>query len=299
MNEPDQTYFLSQWIEGRLTDEELKTKVSPSDFNAYLQLRQTLNGLTFPEPDMERQYRAIKDKKIERLDRVPKMIKLRAWLSVAAAVLLLFGVYRFVTPNARSTGYGQTAQVALADGSEVMLNSRSTLTYPNFFAYRRKLQLEGEAFFKVRKGRDFTVETHLGKVSVLGTQFNVNAQNDYFEVICYQGKVRVDHKQSVWVLQKGEAVRFYRQSAEQWKPQEPAPAWLNHESAFKNAPLETVLLQFTNQYKQPVIYPDSIKALRFTGSFTHRDMQTALRSICTPLQMRFAPTTDGKIVLSE
>lgn len=299
MNESDKEYFLSGWIEGRITDEELKAKVSPPDFNAYLQLRQSLAGLSFPEPDLEKHYRAIKDKKAESLERKARTIQWPVWFSAAAAVLLLFGIYQFVTPNVQSTGYGQSAKVQLADGSEVTLNSRSSLTYPNFFTYRRKLRLDGEAFFKVQKGQTFTVETNLGKVSVLGTQFNVIAQKDYFEVVCYQGKVKVGHRQSALVLEKGEAVRFYKGSAEEWEPQESTPAWLNHESTFKNAPLETVLLQFANQYKRKVVYPDSIRAIRFTGSFTHLDMPTALRSICTPLQMRFTPTTDGKIVISE
>lgn len=298
MNEPDKDYFLSEWIEGRMTDEDLKAKVSPSQFTAYLQLRQSLSGLSFPGPDMESQYRAIKNKKIESLDR-PKTIRLHTWLSIAAAVLLLFGIYRFVTPNRQSTGYGQNAGIELADGSEVILNSRSSLAYPNFFAYRRKLQLEGEAFFKVSKGRTFTVETELGEISVLGTQFSVIAQQNYFEVVCYEGKVKVSHKQSELVLTQGQAVRFYEGTTEEWKTPSTGPEWLHRESAFKSAPLETVLRQFTNQYNRQVIYPDSLKGVRFTGSFTHKDIETALRSICTPLQMQFTQTADGKITLSE
>lgn len=294
-------YFLSEWIEGRLTDAELQAKVSPSEFAAYLKLRQSLDHLAFPEPDLELHYRAIKQKKVESLDRKPaRTVALFPWLAAAAAVLLFFGAYQFFYfSNRVATGYGQTSKVYLADGSEVILNNRSSLAYPNGLALRRKLELSGEAFFKVSKGQRFTVETTRGSVSVLGTQFNVIAQKDYFEVSCYEGKVSVIHQKNNQILTQGQSVRFYQNQTEQWQSTKPEPDWIHGESSFKNAPLEAVLLQLENQYHRTIDYPESLKNVRFTGSFTHHNLQTALRSICIPLQMKCDQAPDGTIVFSE
>lgn len=292
-------YFLSQWIEGRMTDTELKQKVSATDYEAFLQLRQSLGGLKFADPDMETNYRSIKDKKIANLDRKPKRIRMYALVSVAAVLLLLVGLYQvFVFSNQAATDYGQTRQLDLADGSQVILNNRSSVAYPNGFALWRKIELNGEAFFRVSKGKTFTVETPSGSVTVLGTQFNVISRNGFFEVGCYEGKVCVISQKRQVVLQKGQSVRFYENAVERWAQTETDPGWTHGESSFKNAPIESVLLQLENQYNRKVVYPQSLKNIRFTGSFTHADIETALRSICTPLQVRFT-NTDGTIVLAE
>lgn len=294
-------YFLSEWIEGRITDEALKAKVSTADFEAYLKLRASLARLGFAAPDMEQQYRAIKDKKIASLDRKPKRIRLYALFSAVAALLLLFAMYQFfVFSNQSVTGYGQTTQLTLSDGSQVQLNNKSSVSYPNWFALGREISLQGEAFFKVSKGKTFTVQTASGNVTVLGTQFNVISREGYFEVSCYEGKVCVVARNRKAVLRKGQSIRFYQDQSERWEqPASVSPGWIRGESTFRNAPLEAVVQQFENQYHHKVVYPESLKSVRFTGSFTHNDLKVALRSICTPLQMRFDEKADGKIVFSK
>jgi Fe2+-dicitrate sensor, membrane component len=65
----------------------------------------------------------------------------------------------------------------------VNLNSSSQLSYSkNKWDSKREVTLNGEAFFKVSKGSTFDVITLNGKVSVLGTQFNVKQRENYFEV---------------------------------------------------------------------------------------------------------------------
>ena len=288
--------FLSEWIEGRMTDEALRQKVSPDDYAAYLKLRDALAGLSLAEPDLERHYQMVKQKKIDALDAKPKTRPLYVWLGAAAALLLFFGIYRFVTPNVLATGHGQTADMVLADGSEVTLAGQSSLSYPNWFAYRRTLELRGEAYFKVSKGRTFTVQTQQGTVTVLGTRFNVLVLPDYFEVTCFEGKVQVVSGTSQ-VLEKGQAVRFLGREKENYGTPQSEPAWLHRESIFDSAPLEAVLLQLSRQYNRKILCPDSLKTVRFTGSFTHNDLQTALRSVATPLQKEFKTGTNGILTL--
>lgn len=75
---------------------------------------------------------------------------------------------------------GRQFRLVLDDGSEVWLNAGSRLEYPATFenASERRVRIEGEAFFEIKRDtcRPFCVELGDGEcIRVLGTSFNVNA----------------------------------------------------------------------------------------------------------------------------
>lgn len=84
--------------------------------------------------------------------------------------------------NTLSTAKGETYKVNLPDGTEVWLNAASSLKYAaNLLQYgKRKVSLQGEAYFQVAKDKahPFVVETEKQLVEVLGTHFNINAYSD-------------------------------------------------------------------------------------------------------------------------
>ena len=90
---------------------------------------------------------------------------------------------------------GKMVKIILEDGSEAWINARSKITFPNrFVGNERKIQLEGEAFFKVTKdkNRPFIVETKDLSTQVLGTEFNVKSSNtQQAQVTLLTGKVEV------------------------------------------------------------------------------------------------------------
>ncbi|MGN0002249.1 MAG: FecR domain-containing protein [Sphingobacterium composti] len=80
---------------------------------------------------------------------------------------------------------GSTYRVILADGSRVVLNAMTTLTYPIVFAKNsREVTLSGEGYFEIEKSSKagkripFIVHTTQQQVSVTGTQFNIRAYAD-------------------------------------------------------------------------------------------------------------------------
>lgn len=76
---------------------------------------------------------------------------------------------------------GQRTNIALTDGTEVWLNSSTTISYdPTFRGKDRVVHLDGEAYFEVKenKSKPFIVKTDKGEVRVLGTKFNVDAYSD-------------------------------------------------------------------------------------------------------------------------
>ena len=95
----------------------------------------------------------------------------------------------------------------LPDGSVATLNAQSSISYePGEWSSARRVELNGEAFFEVKKGTPFLVKTPYGDVQVLGTSFNVDARKDHFSVACFTGSVRVVAASRSQVLSPGERV---------------------------------------------------------------------------------------------
>ena len=91
---------------------------------------------------------------------------------------------------------GKQIRVTLNDGSVIDLNSGSRIVYPSIFAGKeRRIQLYGEAMFDVEPdaNRPFIVETFACDVKVLGTHFNVIADEakNQFSTALFRGKVAV------------------------------------------------------------------------------------------------------------
>lgn len=91
---------------------------------------------------------------------------------------------------------GQRAELTLADGTKVWLNSRSTLTFPGEFKGEvRDVKLDGEGYFVVARNENqpFVVETNRYDVRVLGTEFNVTAyaEDSVWETSLLKGSVEI------------------------------------------------------------------------------------------------------------
>ena len=91
---------------------------------------------------------------------------------------------------------GQRAEVTLADGTHVWLNSRSTLKFSEqFSANTRNVELDGEGYFSVQHNEKspFTVQTPKYTIQVLGTEFNVKAYHNspLFETALIKGSVEI------------------------------------------------------------------------------------------------------------
>ena len=125
---------------------------------------------------------------------------------IAAVVALAVGVgWGFVAHRERGweqltnrvvVPAGQRITLTLQDGTSVWLNSGAEIEYPALFAGdTRQVRLKGTALFDVSHdaGHPFVVETYACRVEVLGTRFNVNAdeQHGIFSTALLRGSVRV------------------------------------------------------------------------------------------------------------
>jgi len=113
----------------------------------------------------------------------------------------------------KSTDKGQQLTIRLVDGTQVVLNANSSITYPEFFnEHTRKVEVTGEVYFEVAHDPEhpFVVDAGVFSSKVLGTSFNVinRADEQLNMVSLVSGKVEVTQKtqkQNV-ILAPGEEV---------------------------------------------------------------------------------------------
>lgn len=113
-----------------------------------------------------------------------------------------------------STGSGESKELMLPDSTVVILSAASSIEYPSDYMERpgREVFLQGNAFFKVTHDphhKQFVVHAGSLAVTVLGTQFNVNARSAATEVGLVNGKVKVtsDKAETAYML-PGDKVRL-------------------------------------------------------------------------------------------
>lgn len=131
--------------------------------------------------------------------------RLYIYISSAAAVLafVLLGFWLNSATVTVNTQYGERKSVTLPDGSLVVLNANSSLSYPLLWRinHRRNVQLKGEAYFRVvhlntdakhiaEKDR-FRVQTERLHIEVLGTEFNVKDRNQTAKISLTKGSISV------------------------------------------------------------------------------------------------------------
>lgn len=113
-----------------------------------------------------------------------------------AIVVLSSPAFRFAMTPAQeyATGAGEVRSVTLADGSKVLLNGATRIS-ARIGGDRRQVALEaGEALFDVEHdaSRPFSVSAGQGRVTVLGTRFDLALNGDRVDLAVERGLVRFD-----------------------------------------------------------------------------------------------------------
>ncbi len=294
-------HYLSDWLAEKISDEQLQQLVSEEDFLAFQKIKKMLDTSTVSARDISASFDIIKQKIAAKKEvKTRKILPLWSY-AVAACLVISFGLYQlYFMSNEVQTSFGDTKTIVLKDDSTITLNAKSKVCYSNLFQYNRTIELDGEAFFEVEKGGSFVVKTALGTVEVLGTKFNVTVLQDYFEVVCYEGKVQVEEAERTTILTQGESVRVYNHTFENWADiTSTKPLWISGETNVNKVPMKYVFAKFEDQFDVKVNFPKNIEDITFTGSFDNRNMETALQSICIPLHLKFSKTSSETIQISK
>ena len=167
---------------------------------------------------------------------------------------------------------GQTYKLALADGTNVMLNAESELTFPSEFdTDRREVFLKGEAFFQVTHNEKapFIVHTDQLDVQVLGTTFNVSGYNNenMLKVTLVEGSIRIHQQGDSVKIRPNEQYNYNKNTREkrvQTVDTELFTSWVNDEYIFKDTTLDEIFSRSNHWYMCAVTYESpSLKEKRF------------------------------------
>jgi ferric-dicitrate binding protein FerR (iron transport regulator) len=282
--------ILHKWLNGSATAEELNILKSSPEYASYIKIAEASSGLEAPVPDSDRNFAAIESRRGNKA-KVKKLNPFGLVLKVAAilAVIVAGYVYMNSLNTTISTQIAEKQNFLLPDNSKVTLNANSTIEYnKNDWNKKRELELNGEAFFKVTKGHTFSVKTASGVVSVLGTQFNVFSRGELFFINCYEGLVSVAFNDTLIKLPAGSELKIEKGKViAHTESNKTSPSWPVDESSYENASLATVLQELERQYPITITAQFDNADRRFTGSFTHKDLDLALKSICDPLHLAY------------
>jgi len=208
---------------------------------------------------------------------------LRSWQLVAAVITALLVVSSLAIlsldgENEFETSYGQNKNIQLPDGSIVVLNANSTVTYSSKWDtdQPREIWLKGEAFFSVKhtsNSQKFIVHTNDLDVQVLGTKFNVNTRRENTQVILNSGKVKLylaNAADRVVDMKPGEMVNFSKKAEHLEKQTVRASkysAWVEKKLVFEDASMKEIaqVLEDTYGLKVKFLDPELLK-LTFTGT---------------------------------
>lgn len=194
----------------------------------------------------------------------------------------------YLDKGAISTGIGERRTVILDDGTKVVLNANSRLSVGDY-TLSRNVNLDGEAFFDVKKDpeRPFTVHGGGLYIKVLGTSFNVRAypgiQNTTVSV--KTGKVQVDDsRKNLYTLSPDENISYDRKSNDFKLEQATYPletSWLSDDVRLDRATFEELDQYFKNFYGTS-LHTEDAKVLMDHYNITFRtskSMEASMKEI--------------------
>ncbi len=209
----------------------------------------------------------------------------------------------------------QAMLITLEDGSSVLLQPHSRLSYPTTFDdTARKVVLSGEAFFEVAKNpaRPFYVYANELVTKVLGTSFTVKAfeQDAQVEVIVKTGKVWVYTHKSQSQKEVLQATLLPQQQATLLRTQlalqksltstevlQALPTIQTQQFEFKHTPLATVFRTLEETYHVEIEYnEEQMKACELTASLGDEPLYEKIRLICNVIEASYEIHNDTIVI---
>ena len=248
------------------------------------------------------------------------------WLaaaSAAAAILLLANnlhlsrktkeltetYTQVTTPYTIQVPEGSRTTVSLPDGSQVTLNSGSSIAYNHDFGiFDRKVELKGEGYFVVAKDpeKPFSLSVDAVTVNVTGTTFNVNAYDDeeYILVSLIEGRVCLTNSRNESLnLYPNEEASFSRRTGVMSKKKaevKNSTDWTDGGFTFENTPFTTIAHRLERKFNiRIIIDSERLKNQYYTATFSsEKSVYDILREIDVENQYEWRET-DGGLIITE
>lgn len=217
--------------------------------------------------------------------------------------MLAAGIFAVRSTPSLATGVGEIRQTPLADGSNVTLDTATSLK-PRFSSSGRDIRLDqGRALFRVAHDsrRPFVVEAAGIRVRAVGTVFSV-ARNDAIEVIVSEGIVEVTGGRGGVVLKAGQRGRFAAgqpASTEQVSAEALARAldWRDGRLELQGQTLASAVTTINRYNNRPIVVTDrSLAEEPLYGVFRTDDPEGFARTAALGLGARSSVESDRIVI---
>lgn len=219
----------------------------------------------------------------------------RRWLQIAALIIILFnlagGLYVYFMQGEEQwiteMAYSQPIVILLPDSTCVTLASNSSIRYETsgYKDNTRKVELEGKAFFEVKKDplHPFRVETSMATVEVLGTSFQVEVNENEAAVNVKTGKVRFTaNKREDVILTAGMSATYNMENKKiEILSEEDINylSWKTGQLKFNHTPLSEVIKDLNEYYQVTIISKEDTGNPELTVTFNNMPLEDVLSVI--------------------
>jgi ferric-dicitrate binding protein FerR (iron transport regulator) len=230
-------------------------------------------------------------------DKVVNIKRNRVWYVAAAAViaalLITAGLYYFSASNKEiqlATQYGQVKHERLPDGTEVVLNANSKVSYGKWKeGTTREVWINGEALFHVKKTPEhskFIVHTNAFDIEVTGTIFNVINTTGKSNIILQEGSVKI-HRTGVEdiIMKPGDFVEVADDHIQKKTvTKQDYLAWTENKLVFDNTSLQEIATIIHNHYGVEVkLSGKDVANKTITGIMPNDNLDVLLKALETAL----------------
>ena len=297
----DEQQILDNWLTERAENEQYFQKLE----KIYTEAAEIKNE-NIPPIDVNQEWQRFKSSLQPELKKPTYQTN---WIRIAASVVVIAVLGYFIWFNAfQSDNITVLADhsgqlITLPDNSVVTLNKDASITYPRVFSGTdRTVSMDGEVFFEVTRNENkpFIVNLGLSNVEVLGTTFNINAEdnNDRIEVVVNTGKVRfgtTSGNESV-ILTKGEKGTLMKNMNMISKVQNDDVnfmAWKTRQLVFNDVDLDVVIQTVNKLYDSQISFSTDVgKNCKVTVSFDNQSIEAILSVLELTLDLEYKKTGD-------
>ncbi len=223
--------------------------------------------------------------------------------SFALVAVLTAGYFQQMSDSAATasqhfaTARGEQRLIKLEDGSEIKLNTDSSIHVEYSEAKRFLILDKGEAFFKVasNRARPFVVNVGDGTVTAVGTAFGINRTAGNIEVTVLEGIVSVKEKETQpqikpesRLVKADERLTLDKQGLSEVRSANATQylAWKDSLLVLENQPLPTALAELNRYLDTPVdaTHP-SLARLKVSGTFSLQTPESTLAALVTTFNL--------------
>lgn len=200
---------------------------------------------------------------------------------------------------------GRIFSIILDDGTQVWINSQTTIKYPAQFSKNERIvYVDGEAFFDVKSdGRRFIVKTQNYSVNVLGTKFNVSSygNDSHVSTTLIEGSVMLSYdSSSEYVISPGQQFIYNKTNGSvsiKRVDTDRFTCWMDNQLRPDKSSIEEIFNILTRKYDIDVFFADEeAKSRKLSGDLPlNSNLRVILNQISKVTDLEFS--VEGKLIV--